>query len=66
MLSPFSLMLWAGAGLCFIAFGLDQTDPSTLYLGIVLAVVVLITGFVTFFQNAKSESIMEAISKNRP
>lgn len=59
-------MLWAGALLCFIAFGLDQADPSTLYLGIVLAIVVFLTGLVTYFQNAQSESIMEAIAKNRP
>lgn len=47
-------MLWAGSLLCFIAFGLDQNDPSTLYLGIVLAIVVFITGLVTFFQNSQS------------
>jgi sodium/potassium-transporting ATPase subunit alpha len=32
---PFALMLWVGALLCFIAFILDQEDPSNLYLGIV-------------------------------
>ena len=47
--SFFALMLWAGSGLCFFAYGLDQSDPSNLYLGIVLAVVVVITGLVTFF-----------------
>ena len=24
----FSLMLWAGSALCFIAYGLDPSDPS--------------------------------------
>ncbi len=37
-----------------------------LYLGIVLAFVVLITGIVTFFQNAKSEAIMEAFKNFIP
>lgn len=55
---PFSLMLWGGAILCFVAYGLDQSDASNLYLGIVLAVVVMLTGIVTFFQNAKSDSLM--------
>lgn len=42
-------MLWIGSALCFMAYGLDNSDPSNLYLGIVLAVVVFITGLVTFF-----------------
>src|SRR3990167_6278156 len=37
--SAFALLLWAGAILCFIAYGLDSSDPSNLYLGIVLAIV---------------------------
>jgi sodium/potassium-transporting ATPase subunit alpha len=49
MTSFFSLLLWAGSILCFISYGLDKSDPSNLYLGIVLAVVVFITGLVTFF-----------------
>ena len=27
----FALMLWAGAGFSFLAYGLDQEDPSTVY-----------------------------------
>lgn len=49
MTSKFSLMLWAGSILCFVAYGLDSSDPSNLYLGIVLAIVVFITGVVTYF-----------------
>jgi sodium/potassium-transporting ATPase subunit alpha len=64
--SAFSLMLWAGSALCFIAYGLDQSDPSNMYLGIVLAMVVLISGIFTFFQNAKSESIMEGFKNFIP
>jgi len=54
----FSLLLWAGAGLCFVAYYLDQSDPANLYLGIVLVIVVTLTCVVTYMQNAKSEALM--------
>ncbi len=47
--SFFALLLWGGAIMCLIGYGLDTSDPSNLYLGIVLAAVVFITGIVTFF-----------------
>lgn len=62
----FSLMLWAGSALCFIAYGLDESDPSNLYLGIVLAIVVTITGTVTFLQNRKSQAIMNTFKNFIP
>lgn len=64
--SFFAILLWVGSVLCFIAYFLDSSDPSNLYLGIVLAVVNLITGVVTFFQNAKSDSIMEGFKNFIP
>lgn len=54
----FSLLLWFGAILCFIGYGLQPTDKSNLYLGIVLATVVLITGIFSFYQSSKSASLM--------
>jgi sodium/potassium-transporting ATPase subunit alpha len=57
MASPFALLLWLGGILCFVAYGLSN-DPSNLYLGIVLIVIVLATSFMTFYQNMKSEAIM--------
>ena len=56
--TPFALLLWAGSVLCFVAYGLSPTDQSNLYLGIVLAVINLLTGIMTFYQNMKSEAIM--------
>lgn len=53
MTSPFALLLWIGGILCFVAYGLSN-DPSNLYLGIVLIVIVLATSFMTFYQNMKS------------
>ena len=64
--SFFALLLWGGSILCFIAYALDSEDQSNLYLGIVLAFVVSVTGIVTFFQNAKSDSIMEGFKNFIP
>ena len=66
MTSFFALLLWVGSLLCFIAYALDSEDQSNLYLGIVLAFVVSLTGIVTFFQNAKSDSIMEGFKNFIP
>ena len=57
----FSLLLWFGSILCFIAFGIqeDKTDESNLYLGIVLAVVVFITGVFSYSQTSKAASLMD-------
>jgi sodium/potassium-transporting ATPase subunit alpha len=59
MSSPFALLLWLGGILCFVAYGLSN-DPSNLYLGIVLIVIVLATSLMTFYQNMKSEAIMSS------
>lgn len=58
MTGPFSLLLWAGSVLCFIGYFLDMSDSSNLYLGIVLAIVVVITGLFSFFQQGKSAKLM--------
>lgn len=55
--SMFSMLLWVGSILCFIAYGLSPEDPSNvyfillykLYLGIVIVVVNTLTGVITFF-----------------
>ena len=54
----FSLLLWFGSILWFIGYGLDTSDPSNLYLGIVLAAVVLITGCFSYYQSSKSAALM--------
>jgi len=59
MVTPFALLLWIGGILCFIAYPLSG-DPSNLYLGIVLIIIVLLTSLVTFYQNMKSEAIMNS------
>lgn len=57
----FSLLLWFGSALCFLGFGIskDKTDKSNLYLGVVLAVVVFITGCFSYAQTSKAASLMD-------
>ena len=56
----FSLLLWFGSFLCFIGFGIqeDKEDKANLYLGIVLAVVTLLTGIFSYQQTSKSAEMM--------
>ena len=54
----FSLLLWFGAALCFVGFAL-RGDQDNLYLGIVLASVVLITGIFSYAQDAKAGNLMD-------
>ncbi|KXZ52251.1 hypothetical protein GPECTOR_10g882 [Gonium pectorale] len=62
----FSLLLIAGGVLCFIAYGIDQSDPSNLYLGAVLLLVVFISSTFAYFQEAKSQAIMEGFKSLIP
>ncbi len=56
----FEYMMWGGALLCFISYGLqdNKEDKGNLYLGIALAAVVLITGTFGYYQSSKSAAIM--------
>jgi len=46
----FSLLLYAGAVLCFIGYGLDNEDYGSLYLGIILVIVCFFTGVFAYSQ----------------
>lgn len=51
LVGGFQLMLWFGAALCFIVYGLSGgEDVQTLALAIVLVAVVLLTSFFQFYQ----------------
>jgi len=54
----FSLLLWFGSLLCFIGYALMPSDPANLYLGLVLAGVVFLTGCFSYYQTSKSASLM--------
>ncbi|KAJ1112320.1 hypothetical protein NDU88_000588 [Pleurodeles waltl] len=67
----FSMLLWIGAVLCFLAYGIqaateDEPISDNLYLGIVLSAVVIITGCFSYYQEAKSSKIMESFKNMVP
>uniref|UniRef100_G1SSX6 Sodium/potassium-transporting ATPase subunit alpha n=1 Tax=Oryctolagus cuniculus TaxID=9986 RepID=G1SSX6_RABIT len=71
MVGGFSILLWVGAVLCWIAFGIQYvSNPSasldSVYLGTVLAVVVILTGIFAYYQEAKSTNIMASFCKMIP
>jgi sodium/potassium-transporting ATPase subunit alpha len=66
----FATLLWAGAVLCFIAYGVqaedDDASQDNLYLGVVLSAVVLITGIFSYFQESKAGNIMKSFASLTP
>lgn len=68
----FAMLLWVGAFLCFIAYGIqsgtatEAAPDDNLYLGIVLAAVVIITGIFSYYQESKSSKIMESFKNLIP
>jgi sodium/potassium-transporting ATPase subunit alpha len=61
----FASLLWVGAFLCFSAYSIrvstsESSSPDNLYLGIVLVFVVVVTGIFSYYQEAKSDQIMES------
>merc|ERR1711962_603445 len=67
----FAMLLWLGAVLCFIAYSIqattmEQPPDDNLYLGIVLTVVVVVTGIFSYYQESKSSKIMESFKNMVP
>ncbi|XP_061407053.1 LOW QUALITY PROTEIN: sodium/potassium-transporting ATPase subunit alpha-3-like [Lethenteron reissneri] len=67
----FSLLLWMGAILCFLAYGIqaateDEPSNDNLYLGVVLSAVVIITGCFSYYQENKSSRIMDSFKNMVP
>jgi sodium/potassium-transporting ATPase subunit alpha len=67
----FALLLWIGAILCFIAYSIqastvEEPADDNLYLGIVLAAVVIVTGIFSYYQESKSSKIMESFKNMVP
>ncbi|CAD5122368.1 DgyrCDS10804 [Dimorphilus gyrociliatus] len=67
----FSLLLWIGAILCFVAYSIqastyEEAPGDNLYLGIVLTVVVVVTGCFSYYQDAKSSRIMDSFKNMVP
>uniref|UniRef100_A0AAV2LC75 Sodium/potassium-transporting ATPase subunit alpha-1 n=1 Tax=Knipowitschia caucasica TaxID=637954 RepID=A0AAV2LC75_KNICA len=71
MFGGFSMLLWTGAILCFLAYGIqaaleDEPANDNLYLGVVLSAVVIITGCFSYYQEAKSSKIMDSFKNLVP
>ncbi|XP_025029364.1 sodium/potassium-transporting ATPase subunit alpha-2-like isoform X2 [Python bivittatus] len=67
----FSILLWIGSILCFLAYWVQtlmggKAEKDNLYLGIVLAAVVIVTGCFSYYQEAKSSRIMESFKNMVP
>ena len=58
--SVFSILLWIAALLSFLAYGLDTTDMGNMWLGVVIVIIILFTGFFSYIQNEKSGEIMDS------
>jgi len=56
----FNILLWFGASLCFIMYAINPLEDMNLFLGIVLAFVVTVTGIFGYVQESKSSDIMES------
>merc|ERR1712051_492266 len=71
LFSGFSLLLWLGAFLCFLAYGIqasayEEPPDDNLYLGVVLSAVVTVTGIFSYYQESKSAKIMEGFKNLVP
>merc|ERR1711936_1461886 len=71
LFSGFAMLLWFGAILCFLAYGIqasayEEPPDDNLYLGIVLSAVVTVTGIFSYYQESKSAKIMEGFKNLVP
>merc|ERR1712214_23411 len=71
LFSGFACLLWLGAILCFLAYGIqasayEEPPDDNLYLGIVLTAVVTVTGVFSYYQESKSAKIMESFKNLVP
>ncbi|XP_020824449.1 LOW QUALITY PROTEIN: potassium-transporting ATPase alpha chain 2-like [Phascolarctos cinereus] len=71
MVGGFSSLLWAGAVLCFIAYLIEfskdkSASMDNVYLGVVLIMVVILTGMFAYYQEAKSTNIIASFTKMIP
>merc|ERR1711881_527726 len=71
LFSGFAMLLWLGAVLCFVAYGIqasayEEPPDDNLYLGVVLTAVVVVTGVFSYYQESKSSKIMESFKNLVP
>merc|ERR1712172_414628 len=71
LFTGFAMLLWLGAFLCFLAYGIqasayEEPPDDNLYLGVVLTAVVTVTGIFSYYQESKSAKIMESFKNLVP
>merc|ERR1711990_64647 len=71
LFSGFAMLLWFGAILCFLAYGIqasayEEPPDDNLYLGVVITAVVTVTGIFSYYQESKSAKIMESFKNLVP
>lgn len=66
LLAPFNVLLEVGGFLSLLTFLLDTSDPSGLYLAIVLFVITIITVGFNYYQTEKAESLIESFKNFIP
>jgi sodium/potassium-transporting ATPase subunit alpha len=67
LVGGFQLMLIGAAILCWVVANLSNpVDQQTNFLGYVLVIVVVVTGIFAFFQEAKSDKVMEGFNALTP
>ncbi|KAJ6650148.1 Sodium/potassium-transporting ATPase subunit alpha [Pseudolycoriella hygida] len=71
MFGGFAMLLWIGCVLCLIAYSIqastsDEPSDDNLYLGVALAVVNIVTGIFSHYQEKKSSKIMDSFKKMVP
>ena len=71
MFGGFAALLWAGAVLCFIAVAVVWSkegimDKDNVMIGLALIIVNILTGAFTYYQENKSDKIMESFASMIP
>jgi len=60
-------MLWVGSGLSVMSYFLEpEQGLSNIYLAIVLAAVIILTGSITYMQTAKANDLMASFKNFLP
>ncbi|KAL0276729.1 UNVERIFIED_CONTAM: hypothetical protein PYX00_004240 [Menopon gallinae] len=68
MFSGFAIVLWGGAALCSVAFLIeylsdDEVKFDHLYLGVIMLIVVVVSGIFSYVQDRSSSKIMDSFKK---
>lgn len=71
LFSGYAAVVWVGAILSFVAYGLEaaidtKAPLDNVYLGVMLVLTVFLTGFFEFYQDCVTTAIMESFKKLIP